>query len=157
LPEKRKDTRARISLHLQHCSDAVNQGTHRESQGSEDAKKKAKGLKVARRHYDEAMQKVKRFLARSLECTSASRNSLPTRSRPSEGSSTRVAMLRRVSSARLKRGRSKKAGVGLGRAAQPRRQGTMRLAHESCRVAEERRCLGDARVSVGRGCLDVGS
>jgi len=32
----------------------------------------------------------------------------------------------------------------------------MRLAHESCRVAEERRCLGDARVSVGRGCLDVG-
>ena len=32
----------------------------------------------------------------------------------------------------------------------------MRLAEESGRVAEERRCLGDTRVSIGRGCLDVG-
>lgn len=29
------------------------------------------------------------------------------------------------------------------------------LAEESRCVAEERRRLGDARVSVGRGCLDV--
>jgi len=32
----------------------------------------------------------------------------------------------------------------------------MGLAEESGCVAEERRCLGDARVRVGRGCLDVG-
>ena len=32
----------------------------------------------------------------------------------------------------------------------------MRLAEESGGMAEERRCLGDARVSVGRGRFDVG-
>ena len=32
----------------------------------------------------------------------------------------------------------------------------MRLAEESRRVAKERRRLSDARVRVGRGCLDVG-
>jgi transitional endoplasmic reticulum ATPase len=32
----------------------------------DDAKKKAKGLKVARRHYDEAMQKVKPISSQEL-------------------------------------------------------------------------------------------
>ncbi len=35
-------------------------------------------------------------------------------------------------------------------------QGTLGLAENSSRMAEKRRCLGDARVSVGRGCFDVG-
>src|SRR5712664_1280806 len=104
-------------------------------------------------------RRLSRFLARNLECMSASRNSLLTRSPAFRRFLQPLSFAeKRVSRATLKRGLSKKRRkVGLG-PGPPNRggQGTMRLAEESGRVAEKRRCLGDARMSVGRGCLDVG-